>query len=87
MSDQKQIRTTISLPAGSLAAAKRVAKSRKVKLSTVVAEALEESMKKRRTKERVEAVIESYRRAFAGFSDEELMVLDGIVLEPKRSRA
>lgn len=45
MSVSKQIRTTISLPAASLSAAKRAAKARRVKLSTVVAEALEESLK------------------------------------------
>lgn len=86
MSVQKQVRTTISLPAASLAAAKRAAKSRNVNLSTVVAEALEESMNHQRTKKRVEDVMESYRRIFGGFSEEEMMLLNGIIMEPKRSR-
>lgn len=83
MSAQKQIRTTISLPAGSLAAAKRVAKSRNVKLSTVVAEALEESMKKRQARERADAIWTRLQRTYAGFSEDEMAILNGIVPEKR----
>jgi hypothetical protein len=83
MSVPKQVRTTISLPATSLTAAKRAAKARRVKLSTVVAEALDESLKQQQRKQRVASVMESYRRAFAGFSEEELMILDGIIPESR----
>ncbi len=78
MSVQKQIRTTISLPAASLAAAKRTAKARNINLSAVVAEALDESIKQRQARERAAAAWARYQRLYAGFSDEEMMILDGI---------
>lgn len=83
MSLSKQIRTTISLPAASLSAAKRVAKARRVKLSTVVAEALDESLKQQQAKDRAKAAFARYQRAFAGFNEEELMILDGIIPEDR----
>ena len=79
MDTPKQVRTTISLPVASLTAAKRAAKARRVKLSTVVAEALDDSLKQQQAKERAKATFARYQRAFAGFSDEELMILDGII--------
>lgn len=84
MSVQKQVRTTISLPAASLAAAKRAAKSRNVNLSTVVSEALDESMKQRQARERAEAAWARYQKIYSGFSEEEMMILDGITPEPRR---
>jgi len=79
--DTKQVRTTISLPAASLSAAKRAAKVRRVKLSTVVAEALEDSLKQQQAKERAKSTFARYQRAFDGFNEEELMILDGIIPE------
>jgi hypothetical protein len=32
--------------------------------------------------ERSEEVLEGYRKAFSGFSDEEIAILDGVTLEP-----
>lgn len=88
MSAQKQIRTTVSLPEKSLSAAKRIAKSRHVNLSTVIAEALDgaldQEQKRRAARERAEAIMDRYQKAFGGFSEEELMVLDGVVLTKKR---
>ncbi len=81
MSIQKQVRTTISLPAASLTAAKRAAKARRVKLSTVVAEALDDSLRQQQVKDRAKATFARYQRAFAGFDEEELMILDGIIPE------
>ena len=81
MNTPKQVRTTISLPVASLTAAKRAAKARRVKLSTVVAEALDDALKQQRAKERAKATFARYQRAFEGFSEEELMILDGIIPE------
>jgi hypothetical protein len=81
MGVSKQVRTTISLPAASLSAAKRTAKARRVKLSTVVAEALDESLKQQQAKDRAKAAFARYQRAFEGFNEEELMILDGIIPE------
>jgi hypothetical protein len=32
--------------------------------------------------ERSERVLDAYRNAFSGFSDDELSILDGVILEP-----
>ncbi len=78
----KKRRTTLSLPADSLTEAQRIARARKVNLSTVIAEALNEGLRLQTAAERREEVLESYKRAFSGFSDDELSVLDGVMLEP-----
>ncbi|MCW5977504.1 MAG: hypothetical protein KIT09_05480 [Bryobacteraceae bacterium] len=78
----KKRRTTLTLPADSLREAQQVARIRKVTLSTVIAEALDEGLRHRRAAERRAEVIEGYRKAFSGFSDEDMSVLDGVILEP-----
>jgi hypothetical protein len=79
-------RTTLTLPAQDLLHAERIARSRKVTLSTVVAEALAEGLRLQAATERSEEVLNSYRRAFGSFSDQEMMLLDGIVLDPPERR-
>jgi len=70
------------LPAESLTEAQRIARTRKVNLSTVIAEALAEGLRLQTAAERSEAVLEGYKKAFSGFSEEEISILDGIILEP-----
>ncbi|MGA3096630.1 MAG: type II toxin-antitoxin system CcdA family antitoxin [Bryobacteraceae bacterium] len=82
----KRRRTTLTLPADSLTEAQRIARARKVNLSAVIAEALSEGLRLQTAAERSEEVLESYRKAFAGFPDEEMSILDGIILEPARRR-
>jgi post-segregation antitoxin (ccd killing protein) len=82
----KRRRTTLTLPADSLTEAQRIARARKVNLSAVIAEALSEGLRLQTAAERSEEVLESYRKAFAGFSDEEMSILDGIILEPAHRR-
>ena len=74
-------RTTLTLPADSLAEAQRIARARKMKPSAVIAEALDEGLRLQTAAERSEEVLESYRKAFSGFSDEDMSVLDGVILE------
>jgi hypothetical protein len=57
-----------------------------VNLSAVIAEALSEGLRLQTAAERSEEVLERYRKAFAGFSEEEMSILDGIILEPGRRR-
>jgi hypothetical protein len=78
----KKRRTTLTLPADSLAHAQRIARARKVNLSTVIAEALSEGLRLQTLAERSEEVLEGYRKAFSGFSDGEMAILDGVILEP-----
>jgi post-segregation antitoxin (ccd killing protein) len=79
-------RTTLTLPSDSLMHAERIARARKVNLSTVVSEALSEGLRVHTAIERSEQVLSAYKKAFAGFSNEEILLLDGMVLEPVKSR-
>jgi post-segregation antitoxin (ccd killing protein) len=80
-------RTTLTLPADSLLQAERIARTRKVNLSTVIAEALGEGLRMHAAAERSEEVLSAYKRAFTGFSAEETPLLDGIWLEDPRARS
>jgi post-segregation antitoxin (ccd killing protein) len=79
-------RTTLTLPADSLTQAERIARTRKVNLSTVISEALSEGLRMHTAAERSEQVLDAYKRAFAGFSEEQTLTLDGVLLEPVRNR-
>jgi len=79
-------RTTLTLPADALSDAERIARSRNVTLSTIIAEALTDGLQLRAAAKRGEQVLRAYEQAFAGFSAEELMVLDGIALHPLPAR-
>ncbi|MGP0074098.1 MAG: type II toxin-antitoxin system CcdA family antitoxin [Bryobacteraceae bacterium] len=81
-SHTKKKRTTLTLPADSLATAARIARARKVNLSAVISEALSEGLRIHMAAERSEEVLNAYRKAFSGFTDEEMELLDGIILEP-----
>jgi len=79
-------RTTLTLPTKALAAAERIAHSRKVSLSVVVSEALEKTLHaeaeaKREGERRVKAW-EAYRQSLSRLTDEEMLLLDGIIMEP-----
>jgi len=82
----KKRRTTLTLPADSLTEAQRIARTRRVNLSTVIAEALSEGLRLQTVGERSEEVLESYKKAFSGFSDEEMSILDGVLLESVNRR-
>jgi len=75
-------RITVTLPEDSLAEAQRIAHSRKVTLSTVIAEALHEGLRLQKAAAQIEEVLQSYKRAFSGFADEEVSILDGVILKP-----
>lgn len=78
----KKRRTTLTLPVESLTEAQRIAHARKVNLSSVITEAVNAGLRLQVAAERRDEVLESYRKAFSGFSDEEMSILDGIILEP-----
>ena len=73
-------RITLTLPHASLSAAQRIARGRNVNLSTVVAEALADGLRQHSAARRTEQILRSYERAFAGFSEQERLVLDGVLL-------
>ena len=76
----------MTLPTSSLEQAERIARAKNVNLSTVISEALSEGLRTHSAVERSEQVLNAYKKAFRGFSDEELLVLDGVVLEPAARR-
>ena len=82
----KKRRTTLTLPADSLTEAQRIAHARRVSLGTVIAEALVEGLRLQTAAERREEVLEGYKKAFSGFSGEDLAILDGVILEPPARR-
>jgi hypothetical protein len=77
-------RTTLTLPSDSLQEAERIAKERKVNLSTVIAEALAVGLREQTAGEQSADVLRNYQEAFAGFSEEEMAILDGVMMEPGR---
>ena len=80
-------RTTLTLPASTLDTARRLANKRKVHLSVVVNEALEEGLRQKLALERAENFVERMSRAFTGLTEEELLLVNGIHLaEPKARR-
>lgn len=79
----KKRRTTLTLPAESLTEAQRIANARRVNLSAVITEALTAGLRLQNAAEGSQRVLDSYRKAFSGFSDEEMSILDGVILEPR----
>ncbi len=82
----KKRRTTLTLPVESLTQAERIARARKVNLSTVISEAIADGLRTHSALERSEQVFNAYKKAFSGFTDDETAILDGIMLEPVGKR-
>jgi post-segregation antitoxin (ccd killing protein) len=82
ISNTPKRRTTLTLPADSLIQASRIARARKVNLSTVISEALSNGLRMQAATERGEEVLKAYKKAFSGFSEEDMLLLDGIVMDP-----
>jgi hypothetical protein len=74
--------STLSLPADALSEAERIARARKVNVSAVIGEGLSEGLRLQTTAERSDEVLERYQKAFLGFSDSEMAVLNGVILQP-----
>jgi hypothetical protein len=85
-SNPQKRRTTLTLPCNSLQEAQRIANAKNVNLSTVIALALREGLRLQTAAERRDDVLENYRKAFSGFSDEELSILDGVIFETSTKR-
>jgi hypothetical protein len=75
-------RTTLTLPAEYLEKAEKLAHAQHATVSSVVTRALAIGLPHVPSPKRAGELLESYRKAFDGFSEEELLLLDGIVLEP-----
>jgi len=84
--DSPKRRTTLTLPADSLTQAASIARAKKVTLSTVISEALANGLQAYAATQRSEEILSAYKKAFSGFSEEELQLLDGVVLDSPRKR-
>jgi hypothetical protein len=79
-------RTTLTLPSDYLSQAEEIARARRVNLSLVISEALSEGLRLQNAAQRSEQVLAAYKKAFSGFSDDEMAILDGVILEPSNKR-
>lgn len=59
---------------------------RKVQLNAVVNEALEEGLRQKLASERAEDFVQRMSRAFAGLTEDELLLVNGIHLTEQRDR-
>ena len=78
-------RTTLTLPSDSLQQAQKIAHSRRVNLSTVISEVVSAGLRLEDARHRRSQILENYKKAFTGFSEDELAILDGVILEPVRA--
>ena len=78
-------RTTLTLPSDSLLQAEMIARSRQVNLSTVISEVVSAGLRLENARHRRNQILDNYRKAFTGFSEDELAILDGVILEPVRA--
>ena len=78
-------RTTLTLPSDALLQAQQIARSRQVNLSTVISEVVSEGLRLESARHRRNQILHDYRKAFTGFSEDELAILDGVILEPVRA--
>jgi hypothetical protein len=79
-------RTTLTIPVETLAAVERIARIRKVNLSVIVSEVLDDGLRAKEAatlegERRVQAW-EKYRQSLSRLTDEEMLLLDGIITEP-----
>lgn len=74
-------RTTLTLPTESLEQAERIAKARNSSISAVVGEALVDGLRIQLAAERSDEIVRSYQQIFSAFSEDEMMILDGIIPE------
>lgn len=52
----------------------------------MISEAISEGLRVHTALERSEQVLNAYKRAFSEFTDEEMAILDGIIMEPAGRR-
>jgi flagellar biosynthesis protein FliR len=86
-SAEKKRRTTLTLAVDSLTQAERIARSRKVSVSTVISEALSEGLRVHAALQRSDFVLNAFKQAFTGFADAEIATLGGNILEPQANTA
>jgi hypothetical protein len=75
-------RTTLTLPEDLVRRAELLAEQRRQTLSATVADLMERSLRSFPARQSGNVdVLSHLRKAFAGFSEEEMLLLDGIVME------
>ena len=77
-------RTTVTLRAAALRKAEQLARERNVTLSTVIGDGLDILLHNHDSARQRQAAWKAYSQSLSGFSQDQLMVLDGIMLTPKK---
>ncbi|MEK7755430.1 MAG: hypothetical protein AAB654_26130 [Acidobacteriota bacterium] len=81
-------RTTLTLPDALLREAERLARNRRQTLSSAVAALLEHGLKSNdQAAGRPARVLEMWKKAFAPLTDEEMLLVDGVMLEEPAAAA
>ena len=62
--------------------AQNIARARHVNLSTVISEVVSAGLQLEDAKRRRNEILDNYKKAFTGFSAEELAILDGVIHQP-----
>ena len=76
-------RTTLTLPEDLVRKAEQLARQRRQTLSASIAELMEQSLGSYRLQQaNNHSTLTSLQKAFAPFTEEEMLLLDGIILEP-----
>ena len=76
-------RTTLTLPEDLVRKAEQLARQRRQTLSASIAELMEQSLGSYRLQQaNNHSTLKSLQKAFAPFTEEEMLLLDGIILEP-----
>jgi hypothetical protein len=79
-------RTTVTLRAAALNEAEEIARSRNVTVSSVINEGLDQYLRNRANAEQRWQAWRAYSESLRGFTEAELMTLDGIIMQPRRRR-
>ena len=76
-------RTTLTLPEDLVRKAEQLARQQRQTLSASIAELMEQSLGSRRLQQaNNHSTLRSLQKAFEPFTEEEMLLLDGIILEP-----
>lgn len=73
---------TLTLPSDSLLQAQKIARSRNANLSTVISEVVSAGLRLENARRRRNQILDNQRKAFTGFSEDELAILDGVIPDP-----
>jgi len=79
-------RTTVTLPAAYLDQIEALACEKNTTVSATLSEFVSEGLRQHASQKNGHDVVAAYQRIFGSFSEEEMLLLDGVVMEPIQRR-